>query len=151
MIKNPTRVCTKCGQTKPLFLFYKRTGREVRESACKDCRNKYERERYRVDVGRRTEIVIHNRKRRYGISPQDLVAMFKAQEYKCACCSDLLPEVTRHVHIDHDHNTGAVRGVVCRDCNMALAYGRDDPARLRAAADYLERHAAQKERADGSQ
>ena len=145
------KVCNKCGKTKSIFSFYRRSDRQEREAQCIDCRNKYERERYRIDVGRRSDIVTTNRKRRYGITPQDLVAMFKAQEYKCACCSDPLPDVTRHVHIDHDHKTGAVRGVTCRDCNMALAYGRDDPARLRAAADYLERHAAQKERADGSQ
>jgi hypothetical protein len=142
------KVCTKCGQTKSIFSFYKRTDHPSHASVCKACRAKYEKERYRYSAGK---VVAHRRQQRYGISPQDLVAMFETQDFKCACCSDPLPTITKHVHIDHDHATNVIRGVVCRGCNLALAYGRDDPARLRAAADYLDRHAAQKERADGSQ
>jgi len=42
-------------------------------------------------------------------------------------------------HIDHDHRTGAVRGILCGNCNKALGYAHDHPATLRALADYLER------------
>lgn len=40
---------------------------------------------------------------------------------------------------DHDHKTGKPRGILCRNCNMALGYMCDDPSRLRLAADYLEK------------
>jgi hypothetical protein len=40
--------------------------------------------------------------------------------------------------VDHDHETGAIRGILCIDCNRALGMFRDDPRLLRKAAKYLE-------------
>ena len=42
--------------------------------------------------------------------------------------------------VDHDHETGAVRGLLCRECNLGLAAFRESPTALRRAAGYLERH-----------
>jgi hypothetical protein len=39
--------------------------------------------------------------------------------------------------IDHSHLTGRVRGLLCKDCNLILGWVQDDPARLRAMADYV--------------
>jgi len=41
--------------------------------------------------------------------------------------------------IDHCHDSGRVRGILCKDCNLVLGWMKDTPARLRALADYLER------------
>jgi len=56
----------------------------------------------------------------------------------CEVCSRPSMRRNRRLHIDHDHQTGAIRGVLCGDCNNALGYIRDDPALLRALADYIE-------------
>jgi hypothetical protein len=47
---------------------------------------------------------------------------------------------TEHVVLDHCHTSGAIRGPLCKPCNSGLGIFGDDPARLRAAADYLEKH-----------
>jgi len=40
--------------------------------------------------------------------------------------------------IDHDHKTGIIRGILCKDCNLILGWVKDDPDRLRAMVAYLE-------------
>jgi hypothetical protein len=51
----------------------------------------------------------------------------------CALCGQGKPE-----HVDHDHVSGRVRGILCFGCNRALGYVADDPIRLHRLADYLE-------------
>ena len=63
----------------------------------------------------------------------DLQAMLKDQCYICPICQDKRAE-----HVDHDHETGRVRGILCFACNAALGQMRDRPDALRRAADYLE-------------
>ena len=41
-------------------------------------------------------------------------------------------------HVDHNHNTGVVRGLLCFHCNLILGHAKDESARLRAAADYID-------------
>ena len=60
--------------------------------------------------------------------------MIEAQGGTCAVCSGPAQ------HVDHDHETGEVRGVLCFNCNQALGNARDDAAVLRRLARYLELH-----------
>lgn len=76
---------------------------------------------------------------KYGVRPDDLLAMLASQRHRCALCDR---RVTVRSHIDHDHITGQVRAVLCTRCNLGLGMFDDDPARLRAAADYIEKHKA---------
>lgn len=59
---------------------------------------------------------------------------FKAFQQICAICRT--PE---ELVGDHDHKTGKPRGILCRNCNLAIGNMHDEPRRLRAAADYIER------------
>jgi Recombination endonuclease VII len=60
---------------------------------------------------------------------------------RCAICRTPEGECPgKRLHLDHDHRTGAVRGMLCGNCNPGLGQFKDDPARLQAAIDYLNRH-----------
>jgi len=81
----------------------------------------------------------------YGITLETYTEMLNAQGSVCAICQQ--PETSVHrdgkvyvLAVDHDHETGAVRGLLCKACNRGLADFRDDPKRLNAAMDYLKKH-----------
>lgn len=86
-----------------------------------------------------------NRLRKYGLTQQQWRAMSDAQGGRCALCGGE-PKgwgtSYRPLHVDHCHTTGKTRALLCGECNTAIGRFGDDPQRLRAAADYLERHAA---------
>lgn len=73
----------------------------------------------------------------YGISPEDFDALLASQEGRCPICGSDVHRA-KGWHLDHDHVTGKVRGILCGPCNNGLGNFNDDPARLRAAAEYLE-------------
>ena len=80
----------------------------------------------------------------YGISLSDYERMSRQQNGVCAICRRPEQSVRlgkrRILAVDHDHKTEAVRALLCHKCNSVLGYMDDDPMRLRAAADYLEKH-----------
>ena len=77
--------------------------------------------------------------------PHDEYHLRKAVEWllhekgyiECFLCSEALV-LAKDVHIDHDHKTGFLRGLLCRSCNLGLGDFEDQPWLLRRAADYLE-------------
>lgn len=73
----------------------------------------------------------------YGLSLAEFDAMASAQGGRCAVCS-IVPPASEVLHVDHDHETGAIRGLLCNTCNRALGMFGDDLDRVRAAVAYLE-------------
>ena len=67
--------------------------------------------------------------------------MLAQQEYKCAICNTDKPTGKWKVFaVDHCHETGEVRGLLCNECNRGMGLLRDNAELLRKAADYLDRH-----------
>ncbi len=124
-----TRACGTCGADITL----KRRGSTYCSSKCA--------QRARVADGRITPEL--RRRRRlladYGITAEDYDARVAAQGGGCAICGDD-GSTSRGglLHVDHCHGSGAVRGLLCESCNLALGKFKDDPALLRRAAEYLE-------------
>ena len=78
-------------------------------------------------------------KNNYGLSQEGYEAMLKRQNDCCAICDSPSPGGHGKWHVDHNHSTGEVRGLLCNLCNSALGKFKDSPTILKAAAAYLER------------
>lgn len=102
--------CRKCGVDKPKAHFH------AKRTTCKDCFNEATRNAKYMS--------------RYGITATEADEMKKSG---CNICGD-----THNLHIDHNHDTGEVRGVLCKGCNQGIGLLGDSPDRLRAAAQYLD-------------
>lgn len=132
-----TRICRVCDERKPMTAFYWTASRRHRVRACSSCmveRARGRREENRDQAALRS--FTGNLRRSYGMTEEDYHALMGAQGGRCAVCRGDF--TGRSPHVDHDHETGAVRGILCFVCNTAIGKMRDDPALLRAAADYLE-------------
>ena len=73
-------------------------------------------------------------KAKYGITPEDYNSMYAEQEGRCGICRDAHSLLV----VDHDHETGRIRGLLCRKCNAAIGQLKDDPALLWRALAWLE-------------
>lgn len=114
-----TRICADCGVSDPALFsdaYY-----------CRRCKT------IRTRIWNR-----RNSLAKYGITRTEWAAMFAAQDGACAICTEPLGD---RPHVDHDHATGDVRGLLCPHCNWMLGNAKDSPANLRRAALYLERSA----------
>ena len=151
-----TKVCRKCGEEKPRLAFYAhRSTRDGRANYCSDCakadqreRNSQRREQIKADNAKRradpAKRARYNRQMRrnwlknYGLTPEGFDALLEAQGGVCAICG--LPGrewAERNLHVDHDHTTHAVRGLLCGRCNVAIGLMGDDAEKLQRAIEYL--------------
>ncbi|GHF21520.1 hypothetical protein GCM10017776_44500 [Streptomyces griseoluteus] len=114
------KFCRRCGEIKPHSEWHRNaTASDGLSTSCKACR---------AAKGRADHL-----KRQYGITEAERDAMIASQRGLCVICLD-----APAVHVDHCHETGRVRGVLCFNCNSGLGLLRDDPDTARRAAAYLE-------------
>ena len=73
-------------------------------------------------------------KANYGIAPEQFDAMAASQGFACAICK-IVPNKT--LHVDHDHKTGRVRGLLCAQCNSAIGLLKENTEFLARAISYL--------------
>lgn len=153
-IEAEKRCCTKCGQTKLKDQFTRDPRvRSGRRSRCKECYRKANRlwhaknrernsensrkwreknpERYR-EISLRSCI-----KRLYGMTVEKYNSLLESQGGVCAICKDTCSS-GRRLGVDHNHDTGEVRGLLCNNCNRTLGLLKDNPDIFLRAADYLQ-------------
>lgn len=104
-------------------------GRVVRE--CLQCKNirASRRKRFPSDEYDRKKLL-----KRYNLTEQDFASILESQDGVCAICREI-PKKT--LHIDHDHETGRVRGLLCGSCNWGIGLLKDSEQILARAAKYL--------------
>ncbi len=132
--------CSTCKIEKPLDEFYSYTtpkGELKATARCKlchamACRQCYKNYDWRVPLYRRL----------YGMTVADYDRMLASQDGGCAICGTKTrgSKPGCRLAIDHDHESGKVRGLLCGDCNTAIGKFRDDPALLEKAAKYIKQH-----------
>lgn len=76
--------------------------------------------------------------RRYGITAEFYEELLAAQENRCAICK-LPPGADKRLCVDHDHDTGKVRGLLCDACNHGIGKFRESATILESAIEYLSR------------
>lgn len=76
-------------------------------------------------------------KRTYGLKLEDYNSLLEAQDFRCKICSTHQNQFRNRLHVDHDHNTGQIRGILCVECNTGLGKFKDNPELLQLAIDYL--------------
>jgi Recombination endonuclease VII len=93
---------------------------------------------YRQSSKARRNHLKHALRHKYGLTLDPYDARVRAQGGRCAICRQLPNGMYNHrLHVDHDHTTGRVRGLLCGNCNSGLGSFKDDPLRLHSAITYL--------------
>lgn len=126
--------CSHCHQTKPTDQFY--YGRHV----CRKCfcKNHTAYQKRNPEMRRRwaRNVVI----RKYGIEPQEYARLLSQQNGVCAICGKAEQSHRGNLHIDHDHTTNAIRGLLCLRCNTGLGLFQDDIQLLHKVIQYIVSH-----------
>lgn len=119
-----TKTCRRCGEVKPLHMFhFKANGRKLAAVDCIACTKK----------SKKGKEILYL----YGLTLLQYDLMLKTQGGGCKICGKKTPKGQGRFHVDHDHKTGKIRGLLCQHCNIMLGLGQDDPKILVAAAHYL--------------
>lgn len=129
LIPRDRKACARCKEVKPLTDYNNDRKRpDGRGVYCRPCVSAlwHERKAHNDD---------YELRRRYGITMAEYLVMHEAQSGRCAICGK--PENGKRLAVDHDHETGEVRGLLCQNCNRGLGLFVDNPELLERASAYL--------------
>jgi len=131
------KMCIRCKELKDLSKFENHsTSKDGKRNQCSSCRYKIRLEREPNYYNKQRN---WNLLKRYGITLEDYNQMLLDQNNVCAICQKQNDHNHKLLFVDHNHKTGALRGLLCHNCNIILGNAKDDPEILRAALAYLSR------------
>lgn len=148
-----SKICQKCKCQKLVSAFNKnRSTEDGLQNRCRDCAKEYDRsprvrkrkkewykEYYHSKRGEkaRKRVAEKARLRNFGVTPDDYSQMFAEQDGRCKICGRHQSELERELHVDHNCETGQVRGLLCFNCNVGLGHLRHNVELLQNAISYL--------------
>jgi hypothetical protein len=113
-------------------IYMREWSREYKKTqAYRDYQKKYRAEHRRLTKGKKEVL----------IAESVVEAIWIEQNKCCAICKKTIPLRNFYTHMDHDHETLKLRGLLCSKCNLGLGHFEDNPAYLIAAAEYIKKHA----------
>lgn len=152
MAEDHHKKCSKCKKLKLLTDFHVQTAMpDGHRSACKECNQKYSKIYYKKN--RKSQLLktkkyrqknkdIHYKnvknakyKRQFGITLEDYYKISELQNHRCAICGK--EENGKQLAVDHCHETGKVRGLLCSNCNLGLGKLGDSIESVGKALAYL--------------
>lgn len=131
------RRCRTCAEEKPLSEFHaSKHFKDGLESQCKECKRATAR-KWREDHPDKVRTYWRRAalKRLYGITIEEYDQLLADQGGGCGICGQLNSNV-RMMHVDHDHETGKVRGILCLHCNVGIGQLRHSVEILESAIEY---------------
>ena len=114
--------------------YFRKWNEENRESQSAKRRDWYHKNKHLQRETRKWAHILN----RYGITKKDYESMWLRQGGKCPVC-DKMELDGKLLHIDHDHKTGRIRGLLCGPCNRFIGLAKENIHTLHGAVDYLER------------
>ena len=138
--------CKTCNTNKPLSAFGLLRGKP--RHICIECRKIESKQWYENNKERKKELskaYKHTKKdkdlqKTYGISLEEYNRKMAQQNCRCKICLTHQDNLKRAMCVDHDHETGKVRGLLCDTCNRSLGLLKDDINTLERALEYLKEH-----------
>lgn len=79
-------------------------------------------------------------KKEYNLARDEFYAILEIQKHLCPICGNDISEQDKNIHIDHNHDTGIVRGILCSKCNQGIGLFMENKNILKSAIAYLEEH-----------
>lgn len=133
------KLCNGCQKARPLGDFYRRSGSGAPRSRCWECVDDARLKRGPVKrraASSQSTLRFHL-KDWYGITLEEFQLLLNSQRGLCAICGE--PEAGKYrLSVDHCHETGRIRGLLCRKCNVAIGMLKESVTVLEAAIRYLQ-------------
>lgn len=133
------KVCRTCGEEKDISCFPKLpTAKDGYKNICKSCTAiKYEIWRKKNYDKWLENMYFSTIKRKFGISKEDYIKLLTSQQGVCAICGGGPTGKAKYLSVDHDHETGKIRGLLCNNCNAAIGFLREKHINIQLAAEYI--------------